>query len=99
MLRKIRNFWNHPDFIDHLPTNILDRIDFLIDNDLTKLSKKEAEHIKYIYAYFLKIYHQIQFEYSFSEKSEFLLNKDDLQDIREMLSYLAESFTVDRIIK
>lgn len=98
LLRKIRNLWEHPEFVEYLPTNILDRIDFLLDNNLTKLSKNEAEHIKYIYAYFLKIYHQIQFEYSFNETKEFLLARDDLKDIKEMLSYLADSLTIDKLI-
>ncbi|EKE27989.1 MAG: hypothetical protein ACD_3C00111G0006 [uncultured bacterium (gcode 4)] len=99
LMRKIRNIWAHPDFIDSLPTNILDRLDFFKDNWYAKLSQWEMDHIKYIYAYFLKIYHQLQFEYAFSEKTEFLITKDDSQDIKQMLIYLSESFWVEKLLK
>lgn len=99
LLRKIRNLWTHPDFVDILPTNIIERIDFLVSNNLTRLSPNEAEEIKYIYAYFLKIYHQIQFDYAFLDKTEFNIWSDDIKDIQKMLHYLAESFSVERLIK
>jgi hypothetical protein len=63
------------------------------------LPKAEIEQIKYIYAYFQKIYHQLQYENAFSERTDFLLNKDDAQDIKQMLIYLSESFSVEKLLK
>ncbi|EKE30008.1 MAG: hypothetical protein ACD_2C00061G0003 [uncultured bacterium (gcode 4)] len=92
LIKKIRNIWSHPDFVDHLPTNILDRLDFYLEAWMINASAEETKEIKYIYAYFLKIYHQMQFEFAFSNWTQFLLWKDDIQDMREMLEYLSNVF-------
>lgn len=99
LMRKIRNSWYHLDFIDELPSSIPDRLDFLFSNWYTKFSFDEIEDIKYIYIFFLKIYHQIQYEYLHSNKSEFLLDKDILKDIQKMLYFLSENLFADKFIK
>lgn len=98
LMRKIRDTKTHLPFIEWLPTNILERIDFLVDNNLTNLSQTEAEDVKFIYAYFLKIYHQLQFENAFNWTTEFSISKDDMRDIAEMLIYLRDSFSIDSIL-
>lgn len=99
LMRKIRNLWYHPLFIDFMPTNILERLDFLVERNLTRISKNEIEEIKFIYAYFLKLYHQMQFENHFSWTTEFHISRDDKKDIWLMLSYLRDSFLVEDILK
>lgn len=98
LMRKIRNLWKHADFIEVLPPNIVDRLDFLLDEKMTLMSKEEIENIKYIYSYFLKIYHQLQFDFSFSESTTYRISNDDAKDIAGMLNYLSESFSVEKIL-
>lgn len=100
LFRKIRDSW-HQDigFINTLPANICERLDFLLDNDLTNMSQGEVEELKFIYSYFLKIYHDLQYSYFGSWDTAYNVDKDSLQDIKKMMSFLSDTLSVDRIFK
>lgn len=99
LMRKIKNIWSHPDFVDILPTNIIERLDFILDSNITKMSKNEIEDLKYIYSYFLKIYHDLLYSYSSLKSTKYNISKDDAKDMKEMLTYLSESFVIEKIFK
>lgn len=85
--------------MDELPTNIVDRLEFLSESKRTNLTKREVEEYKYIYSFFLKIYHQLQYEFFFSEKTEFAISKDTLNDIKTMLSFLNDTISPEKFIR
>ena len=98
LMRKIRNLGKHPDFVNTLPGNIPDRLDFLLKNDLTAMSREQVEELQYIYRFFLKMYHQMQYENFTAGTTVFSVDRDTLTDIKAMLSLLNDTFT-DRLFK
>lgn len=84
--------------IDSLPANIIDRLRFLHDENLTSMNREEIETLEYIYAFFLKMYHQMQYENFTTGATEFTVDSATLTDIKHMLDHLSTSFT-DRLIK
>ncbi len=92
-MRKINHLGKHPDFIDKMPKNIPERLDFLIDENLTMLSRKQVHELQYIYRFFLKMYHQMQYENFTTNATTFSVDRDTLSDVKSMLSLLGETFT------
>lgn len=82
LIRHIRNAGEHPGFVDALPTNIAERIDFLLSNKLTKLSRRECEELRFIYTFFLKTYNQLQYAYLYHGQTQFSIHPDTLKDMR-----------------
>lgn len=97
-MRKIRDIGEHPDFVNRLPRNIPDRLDFLLDDNLTAMSSEEIERLQYTYRFFLKMYHQMQYENFTTGTTVFTVDKDTLTDIKAMLSLLNDTFT-NRLFK
>ena len=97
-MRKIRDFGAHPSFVNELPKNISDRLDFLLDHNLTHMSKAQVEGLQYTYRFFLKMYHQMQYENFTTGTTSFTVDRDTLTDIKAMLSLLNDTFT-DRLFK
>ena len=97
-MRKIRDGSKHPDFINILPKNIPDRLEFLLEGNLTSLSREETEDLQNTYRFFLKMYHQMQYENFTNGTTTFTVDKDMLKDIKAMLSLFKDSMT-DRLLK
>jgi hypothetical protein len=93
LMRRIRDHGKHPGFIDELPRNIPERLDFLLDNNLTTLSRDQIIRLQYTYEFFLKMYHQMQYENFTTGATNFTVDRDTLSDIKAMLSLLNDSFT------
>ena len=93
LMRYIRDTKQHPDFMKELPTNIIDRLDYIKVNGLTSKSFQDIEELKDIYAFLLYLYHEVQYR-NFSESAtKFVLeDRDKLRDIRDMLELLSRAF-------
>jgi hypothetical protein len=62
LMRTIRDTQSSPVPIEIIPANICDRLDFLKDAQITALSPEEINRIKYVYSFFLMMYHKILLE-------------------------------------
>jgi hypothetical protein len=60
-MRHIRDSKIHPPFMSELPTNIVDRLEYIWDNNLTTMNYEEIMNMRYIYAFFLNLYHEMQY--------------------------------------
>ncbi len=89
----------HPPFIAEIPKNIVDRLDYIRANKLTTMAPDEIENLKYIYAFFLNIHHEMQYRNLILGHTAFALSDDVLQDMREMLELLQETMTPDKFFK
>jgi hypothetical protein len=85
LVRRIRDTQTHPLFVKDIPTNIIDRLAFLKTEGLTRHSEKDIRELQYMYGYFLKLHHDIQYLHLMSGGTEFFLNPDDAKDIKAML--------------
>lgn len=88
LMRKIRDSWTHLEFIEKIPTNMLDRLDFLLNENLIDFSENEIEDLKYIYSCFLKIHHQLQYESFFSDKTDFYLDEKKIKRYKRIDTYI-----------
>lgn len=97
LMRYIRDLWSHPGFLDELPTNIIDRLEFISDNALTSKNAQELHELGGIYAFFLHLYHDMQYRHFSEGETEFrVVDTDELRDIRDMLECLREAYKVEQ---
>lgn len=59
-MRRIRDH-GHPPFADSLPTNIIERLDFIQSNRMTSMNSDEIVNLQYMYAFFLNMHHEMQY--------------------------------------
>lgn len=90
LLRLIRNQGQHLNFVDELPTNIPKRLEYMRDNKITWLSESEIEDLKYIYSYFLKLYHTSQYWFHAEWKTEHELSHFQKEDIKDMIKAIED---------
>jgi hypothetical protein len=94
-MRYIRDKKSHPEFLSSMPTNVIERLDFIAQESLTKKNTEEIEELKDIYAFFLYLYHEVQYRHFSESETDFILeDRDKLRDIREMLASLRNAFNV-----
>ena len=97
LMKAIKNSWKHLPFIHELPTNIPQRLDFLFESNLTDYSRGEIDQIKHIYWVFLSIYHELQYRYLTKTETEYqIIDRDTLNDIKQMLDILKKTLNPDK---
>lgn len=95
LMRYIRDKKEHPAFMSELPTNVIDRLEFIANESLTKKNTDEINTLRDIYAFFLYLYHEVQYRHFSESETEFILeDRDKLRDIRDMLDFLRWSIKV-----
>lgn len=98
LMRYIRDTAKHPGFVAELPQNIVDRLEYLKANWLTKLNTHDIDEIKYIYAFFLNLYHELQYKYFKYQETNFVIEDEaTLQDMRNMLEALKGLLKLENI--
>lgn len=55
LMRYIHDSKSHPDFVEKLPTNIIERLQFIKDSSLTIKTHEEIDRMIEIYEFFLHI--------------------------------------------
>ncbi len=99
LMRRIRDTKLHPPFMDTLPTNIVERFWYILDNNLTKFNPDEIANLQYIYAFFLWLYHEMQYKYTIYNDTKFEIDKDIMKDISSMLDIIQNTFLPDKFYK
>lgn len=89
LMRYIHDSKSHPDFVEKLPTNIIERLQFIKDSSLTIKTHEEIDRMIEIYEFFLHIYHEMQYRHFSENITDFIIeDRDVLKDIRDMLNCL-----------
>ncbi len=99
LMRRIRDTKLHPPFMDTLPTNIVDRFWYISENKLTKFNADEIANLQYIYAFFLWLYHEMQYKYTIYNDTQFQVENDVMKDIRAMLELIQNTFLPDKFYR
>lgn len=99
LMRRIRDTKLHPPFMDTLPTNIVERFWYISENRLTKFNADEIANLQYIYAFFLWLYHEMQYKYTIYNDVQFEVENDTMKDIRSMLELIQNTFLPDKFYK
>ncbi len=98
LMRRIRDH-GHPPFADSLPTNIIERLDFIQSNRMTSMNSDEIVNLQYMYAFFLNMHHEMQYRNMAEWKTTFSVASDVLQDMEEMLECLQKTISPDKFFK
>ena len=97
LMRHIRDMKKIPGFLDWLPTNIWDRLEYIRDNSLSSKNPSELWRLKEIYEFFLYLYHEMQYRHFSEWATEFYMKDTDvLKDVRDMLECLREGYKVEQ---
>lgn len=97
LMRWIRDSKSHPDFLDELPTSIIDRLVFIQENALSSKKRVEIERLREIYEFFLHLYHEMQYRHFSEWVTDFIVeDRDVLRDIRDMLVCLRDAYKIEQ---
>lgn len=99
LMRHIRDSKIHPPFMSELPTNIVDRLEYIWDNNLTTMNYEEIMNMRYIYAFFLNLYHEMQYRNMTTGQTAFWIDETLMDDIWEMLDTLHKTMLPDKFFK
>lgn len=97
LMRYIRDMKKVPWFLDSLPTNIWDRLEYIRENSLSSKNSDEIWRLKEIYEFFLYLYHEMQYRhFSEGETKFYVQDIDTLKDIRDMMESLREAYKIEQ---
>jgi hypothetical protein len=96
MIKRLRNNQVDLDLLENMPTNIVDRLNFLETEGITGLSQEELADLTNSYKFFLHQYHLAQENWRVHKKSETSFDKNS---IRGRLTDIVRIVTSGRMIK